>query len=500
LQIRNSHRFQIATMLLYALTSGLLLWHHEPWRDELQCWEIARQSASLPELLHNARYEGHPSAWYLLLFVVTRFSVDFVAVQCMHWFIALASVALMLWRSPFPHWQRALLVFGYFFLFEYGVLTRNYALGVLLALSICNLMQDWRRHWLAIHLLLFCLPQCSLFAALVACAFYVPLFFMGIRAGRQGALGWPKIAFAAALFLAGLLLGAADMAPPADTSYAVAWKWANPDWRLALGAFFRAMLPLPPWDMHGWNSHILFNMLDWQQRVLVECTGAFVLLFCSFWSLRKSPFALAFFALAWLATSVFLAVKFQGYMRHHGHFYMAWVMAFWIKQQSTAILGKPPKPAHFANMFFSFILVVQLVSAGPLAYFDLKHPFSQSQSVAAFLKDNHLENRFLVGDYDYATSPIAFHLRRPIYYPNQLKSGTYLLWNHGQGALKYDNVVPVAMGLCQQHGDLLLLTSYPIPSEKMNDSVRVVQAFYPAMEGSEEYYLYEVGCGKGGSK
>ncbi len=495
---RNEHSFPLTILLLYAVASALLLWHHEPWRDELQCWEIARQSASLPELFFNSRYEGHPSAWYLLLFAITRFSCDFAAVQWLHWLIALASVGLVLWRSPFGRWQKMLLVFGYFFLFEYGVLTRNYALGVLISLAICTLIKDWRRHWLALHLLLFCLLQCSLFAALVACAFYVPLFFTGIQVHRQGAFGWQKIALGTLLFLAGLLLSAADMAPPADTNYATAWKWSYPDWQPALGAFFRAMLPLPPWDMHGWNSHILFKLLDWNQRVLVECSGALVLLFCCIWSLRKSAFALAFFALAWLTTSVFLAVKFPGYMRHHGHFYLAWLMALWVKQAALADsekLSQPTFSEKFANAFFLFVLVVQFISAAPMAYFDLKYPFSQSQSVADFLKQNHLEDRFLVGDYDYATSPVSFHLRRPIYYPNQLKSGTYLLWNKEQAALKYDDIVPVAIVFCQQHGNLLLLTSYLIPDEKLNDSIRVIRAFVPAMEGSEEYYLYEVGCG-----
>ena len=88
-------------------------------------------------------------------------------------------------------------------------------------------------------------------------------------------------------------------------------------------------------------------------------------------------------------------------------------------------------------------------------------------------------------------------MRRPIYYPNQGKSGSYLLWNKGQNAVKYDNIVPVAMDLCRQKGDILLLTNYPIPAEQLNDSVRVVQAFYPAIEGSEEYYLYNVGCEAG---
>ncbi len=478
----------VVTFFSYAILSLVLIWHHEPWRDELQCWEIARQSTTLSDLFHNARYEGHPSAWYLLLFAITRFTSSFVPVQSLHWFIALASVALVLWRSPFAHWQKVLLVFGYFFLYEYGVLTRNYALGILLAFSICSLMQHRQRHWLVLCALLFALMQCSMFALLLACALSAPLFLKGINAIKNGEINWRQWTLGGIIVLGGLLISAIDMAPPPDTAYAIGWKWANPEWRFALGGFFRAMLPMPPWELHGWGHHILEKLpLDWGQRTTVECVGAILLLLGCVWSLRKSPFALSFFLLAWLGISLFLAVKFQGYIRHLGHFYLAYIMALW--------MGGKALNQGFTKTYFTFMLLVQLASAVPMAYFDLRYPFSQSRMVADFLRQHHLESRFIVGDYDYAISPIAFHLRRPIYYPNQRKSGSYLLWSNAQAALKYDDIVPVATDLCQAHGNLLLLTSYPIPSENMNDSVKVVKAFFPAIEGSEEYYLYEVYCG-----
>jgi hypothetical protein len=39
---------------------GLLLAHHEMWRNELQAWLLARDSDSLAELWRNTRYEEHP--------------------------------------------------------------------------------------------------------------------------------------------------------------------------------------------------------------------------------------------------------------------------------------------------------------------------------------------------------------------------------------------------------------------------------------------------------
>ena len=52
--------------------------------------------------------------------------------QVVHLLIATASVTLVALRAPFTWLQKALLAAGYFTVFEYGVISRNYALGVLL--------------------------------------------------------------------------------------------------------------------------------------------------------------------------------------------------------------------------------------------------------------------------------------------------------------------------------------------------------------------------------
>lgn len=68
---------RVLTLLaLYALAIGFALYWHATWRDEMQAWLIVRDSADLPALFHNLRYEGHPALWYLLLMPLTRLSRD----------------------------------------------------------------------------------------------------------------------------------------------------------------------------------------------------------------------------------------------------------------------------------------------------------------------------------------------------------------------------------------------------------------------------------------
>src|ERR1700733_8085377 len=58
--------------------------HHQMWRDELQAWLLARDSNSIPQLLRNMRYDGHPALWHSFLFVITRFTHNPVYMQALH--------------------------------------------------------------------------------------------------------------------------------------------------------------------------------------------------------------------------------------------------------------------------------------------------------------------------------------------------------------------------------------------------------------------------------
>src|SRR6185369_10968722 len=127
--------------LIYVFVLGYTLLHHELWGDELHSWNIAKASNSFSDLLSNTRYEGHPPLWYSILWVVSKFTHDVSYIQLVQFIIAALVVFLLLFFSPFPLIAKALMPFGYFFLFEYGVISRNYAIAVLLTFCICVLLQ-----------------------------------------------------------------------------------------------------------------------------------------------------------------------------------------------------------------------------------------------------------------------------------------------------------------------------------------------------------------------
>ena len=76
----------------YALVLAFGLAHHEMWRDELQAWLPARDSADPADLFANLKYEGHPAPWCLLLMPPTGLTASLVAMQALHLVIASTTV------------------------------------------------------------------------------------------------------------------------------------------------------------------------------------------------------------------------------------------------------------------------------------------------------------------------------------------------------------------------------------------------------------------------
>jgi hypothetical protein len=122
---------EVVTLCLYA---ALLIWaipHHEPWADEAQAWQIAR-NLPLDRIFPLLSYEGHPGLWYLFLRLLSRLHVSYAS---MHWIaagIAFLGVSLLVLASPFPRWLRLLLPFTFYLSFQYAIVARSYVLAPLL--------------------------------------------------------------------------------------------------------------------------------------------------------------------------------------------------------------------------------------------------------------------------------------------------------------------------------------------------------------------------------
>ncbi len=389
-----------------ALTAGFVLLlalglaRHEMWRDELQAWMLARASPTPPALLANLRYEGHPPLWHLLLLPLAHATARPEALQVLHLAIATLGAALFLLWAPLPWPLRCLFVGSYLPLYEYGVISRNYALALPLLWLLCRWWPQGARRAVSLGAVIALLANANPYAWLLGAAALVVLVAEAAATParrRELATHARGAAAGGLLALAGLGFAAWRMLPPADALYAGGFhRWWAPRACRALGTALVAYLPLPDWrTVTPWNSAILFRVSPplLAAAALLWLTAAFLLL--------GSRRARALFAVGTLALLGFTYGEYVGWARHHGHHFLLFVACCWLAAKDSE---PSPRRRRWRLAALAALLAVHVSTGAWLYGADLLRPFSDAEQAAAALTSPPLAALTAVG---YPDPPLA---------------------------------------------------------------------------------------------
>jgi len=492
--------FAVALTACFAVISAITLARHEMWRDELQAWLIARDSSSILDMLHALKLEGHPPLWYLLLYGLTRLTHDPRSMQVLNWFIATATVFLIARFAPFTRLQRALLAFGYYPLFEYGALSRDYGVALLAVVIACIGYRRFERTGKALLLTigLILMAMLTVYTLLLAgCV----VFMIGCRCIWDSELRplWLKNRIqwlaAAAVVLITCAVSALQMRPPAGSGFAVGWHTELSGVLLAkvLGTVWKAYLPIPRPTYEFWNSNILQNKLSPLQpfmgiALLAGAIGIF----------RRDWRALLLFVTgtAWILAFEYL--KYLGYTRHNGWLFVALVMSLWfLYDRQTSATNEQAAPPHWARPALTALLAVNCAVGLFAVGMDWRFPFASGRELATYLQTSKLENEQIVGHWDYAASPLSAWLNKPIYFADSHNMGTYIHWDNSRTLVTDQQAADVAIQLANQSHKEVLLVLTPDPDTSTvpvieSAQTQLVHVFDAALVPSERYWLYRV--------
>ena len=130
--------FSLFLLLFYVVFTITAVFYHEPWRDELQAWLIARE-LSIPDLFHQMRYEGHFALWSLLLYPFAHYGAELYWMGLLSCAFMIGAAYLLLFRSPFRLWTKVCLLFSFPMLYYFPVVSRPYALIPILLFGLAIL-------------------------------------------------------------------------------------------------------------------------------------------------------------------------------------------------------------------------------------------------------------------------------------------------------------------------------------------------------------------------
>ena len=125
--VRNKNVILWSIFILYGLINIVLVFFHEPWRDELHAWIMAKK-LSIPQLLSESRFDGHPILWHLILMPFAKLNFPIFTLNIVSYVFLLATVWLFLFKTNTPFVLKVFATFLIPFTYIYSVISRNYCL------------------------------------------------------------------------------------------------------------------------------------------------------------------------------------------------------------------------------------------------------------------------------------------------------------------------------------------------------------------------------------
>jgi len=507
--------FALAVTIVYVALVAIGWLRHEMWRDEWQGWLIAKESGSLRELFARIRDESHLPLWPLCTYALSRIFQGPAALRILHGGLASASVFLVARHAPFPRWVRALFPFGYFFLFEYAIVTRNHAIAVLFLVLFCVTYPAGR--FLPSVVLLLGFASSSHQGFLLA----IPLLVLVARdplARARKRIGLRILVPTFLVFAAGLVTFALLMGTVTKRGWDVylATRLDGAKTVRTVDTVWNAFVPVPPLAAtRTWNTNLLETYNAW--RRLSPYPGlamadplrdgewvAFLLslgiLAAGAISLRRARPVLLLYVTGSAILLLFTYVVYFGWMRQHGYLVLLFLACHWIARPPRDDAAGRRRPREAVSRLLVAVLVLQ-AAAGLIFYgLDLVLPFSPSRDVAEFIATKGLRTLPLIASPDYIGTAVSANLGEPFLSLATGKPAMSIRWTkRGQNDPKtVVRRLGRIFGSTEQPSGLVL-TSFPIeaiaraqkpPPGEQDFQLTPIGVFPPGMVPDERYIVY----------
>jgi hypothetical protein len=438
----------LLTWIFWSAVSLALMVTHEPWRDELQAWGLVRASGTPFDVLANSRHEGHPPLWFFTLWPVAKIVGDVVAMQVVTFVLGSIATWLTLRHMPVRLWLRIAVVFGYFPLYEFGVMSRNYSLAytlvvVFLWLSHRKGTPAWIPALVAFGIASTAVNSMPLAIGLSLAVWGGPWF----ASLRRGPIHWkwltPVFALAAVAAMIALpAIGGGrklrlDLLSPSNI-----WN--------AFAAPARALAPFSELTDRFYSNPLLANYPK-----LAPYLGVALIVAVAF-AVRRSRSALTI----WLTTSILLPIIIVATVmpigaRYISPFFSALVAAVWFAAADRNARPRRERPpvSPFVAVGAVALLAMSLWAGLWAIWVDNHHPFSGGEAAAEWIAANATGDRpvvILCAVNAPLCSSVSIRLDAPAYLRADGKPFAFVDWTPGWNSPLYPASIEIAARQLEQ--------------------------------------------------
>jgi hypothetical protein len=491
---------------LYVLTSlffvvsfiGIL--HHELWLDEAHHWLLARDSNSFTNLNINTRSEGHPLLWSILLYGITRITTNPFWMQFLHILISTSFVFVFLKKAPFNWVIKTLFIFGYFIIFEYNLISRNYNLGILFLFLACTIFKERKNRFILISFYLAMASNTHLMFSVIAFALFVIIVFEQIEnkqvSSTQNTFGYLIFGLGLISILiqiqttnSGWLLNPIEKIPFSE--------------RLIKGfiSFFKGLITIPDFrTIHFWNSNLIVDT----NRKLASIF-ALLIYFLPLVLFSKNKKTLYFVYMGLIGTQIFFFVTQRAATRFHGMTYIIFIIALWIENYYPIDNYKLKdflislKLTLFKKQVVYCILIIQFCS-GIYAYsMDLIYPFSSAKETIDFTKKSYQGTEII--SLNCEGTLLSAYLEKKIYFLCNQSFQSFCHWDFDcSGNMTKQKTIQMLTDYIKKNNNILYISYYSLGNEKnknwviLNSKIkaRFIKKFDENIVEKSNYYIFEI--------
>ncbi|MBL7909693.1 MAG: hypothetical protein JNJ41_01395 [Bacteroidia bacterium] len=481
----NTFLFCAVVAFFHFITGLVGILNHEIWSDEAHHFLLARDSSSLTELYKNAAYDGHPLLWDGLLFLITRFSSSVIYMQLLNISIMSGTVFLFLKHAPFKKVFSALIVFGCFFIYEYHIISRNYAISVFfITLVFIQLNKPVKDH-LSIAMCLLALSFTHIYSILIVITLCLVLIFTNKNTGV-------KCVYLALLVIGTLILFSLKV--PADHilfKYDIDPLLSFKRFGKAFSIYLKGILPLPDFTSSKvWNSNLI---IAWSKPFAVVLSFVFAL--APFFIFKKERFVLFFFYFSTVFICVFIYVSpIIVATRHAGFIFVILIFSFWLRNILYPTEGEKNKVYQKIAIV---VLALHVVSGFYLFVTDVKRPFSNSKNAAIYLQKNNLQNKVILLSNLSSGPAVSAYLNKKIMYLETGVNSSFCTWNTWPFILTKPNFERKLQRLAKNDTSVLLVNTFYLKKNLGNSidslpgfKILKLTTFDDAMVDVENYNVY----------
>jgi len=450
----NKNRFALSVCIVFSLILGFGMYHHEMWRDEYE-WFLFRK--------HNGIFDPNDPCYNfynILCCAAIWFKPTLFSFQILHFLIILGAAAAISFLSPFSNLEKILISLGYFFVYEYGVITRPYSLVTLVSFLITyEICRDKRRYWILAFLILI-LEENNPLSLILACGF---VFYISIDLliNRNARNYWKdkQLITGFSIFIVGsLLVGMYYAIYLPKVAPIVQYKGGTPPMITMVNQIWNSYVPIPDltqkvrfWWSNIFNFQICyppgysFGLKDITVAFAIPFVASILILTVIITKFSKKPLVCCTYVVTTFLMGVFLQHFMKCYtIRYIGFLYVIFIFCYWIFTSKSSCDEKvlsqiAPKAALFyqneiknkkwflfANNCFPLILYFILASQVFAGFYalskDFKYKFSHSKDLAEYIKWNNYQNTHtLVGYPDYTSECLGAILESKVYFPQTEK-------------------------------------------------------------------------------